>query len=257
MIFSKKSFKFQEIYSIFFRQFNHKNIIMEMKKNPKADLENFRKIFLLLGLIVALIGVYFILGYSVKNVRAENLTGENQVFLDEEQILITKRNIETPPPPPPKIRPSNIIEIVSNDTKIKNIFNINVETGEDEEIFFDDPDLGNDNQDIDTTIYELKDLSRKPEPVGGMEALYRFIAENIDYPEEAIQNEIEGTVYVRFVVTYKGKVDKVQIFRGVDPLLDEEAVRVVKKLPPFKPGMQAGHPVNVWFILPITFKLSH
>jgi protein TonB len=97
-----------------------------------------------------------------------------------------------------------------------------------------------------------------PEFIAGGEAgLRQFIAEHIEYPELAQENDIQGTVYIRFVVTKTGTIGDVQVVRGVDPLLDEEAVRVVKSLPKFKPGMQGGRPVPVWFSVPIVFQLNN
>jgi protein TonB len=92
---------------------------------------------------------------------------------------------------------------------------------------------------------------------GGDLELIRFIANNVDYPEQAREANIQGKVYVRFCVTSKGNVDKVSIARGVHSLLDEEAMRVVKKLPKWIPGKQRGVPVSVWYTVPINFRLSN
>ena len=99
-------------------------------------------------------------------------------------------------------------------------------------------------------------VEEMPEFPGGDESLRKFIAENVKYPNIARENDIKGKVYVRFCVTYKGAVDQVTIARGVDPLLDEEAIRVVKSLPPWKPGKQRGKAVNVWYTVPINFQLQ-
>ena len=98
-----------------------------------------------------------------------------------------------------------------------------------------------------------------PVPVfpGGEAALMKFINENLRYPAAAIENGIQGRVVVQFVVKKDGSVnDNIMIVRGVDPALDQEAIRVCKTLPKFIPGKQNGQPVNVWFTLPIIFNLS-
>ncbi len=97
---------------------------------------------------------------------------------------------------------------------------------------------------------------RMPEFPGGQRLLILYISEHIKYPEQAVKQGIEGTVYLRFVVKKDGSVGEVQVTKGVDPLLDQEAVRVIKSLPKFKPGYQGGRPVNVWYSLPLVFKLS-
>ena len=99
-------------------------------------------------------------------------------------------------------------------------------------------------------------VERMPEFAGGVNSLRAYIAKNIKYPEIARENEIQGTVYVRFVVKKNGEIGEVQIVKGVDPLLDNEAIRVIKSLPKFKPGMQDGIRVEVWYSIPIKFVLK-
>jgi periplasmic protein TonB len=109
-------------------------------------------------------------------------------------------------------------------------------------------------------------INAEPEPVisveempvfpGGDEALLKFIANAIKYPESAINNGIQGRVTVRFVVSSDGSVKRVDVIRGIDPLLDEEAIRVVSTLPKWKPGKQNGNAVPVWFFVPVNFKLK-
>lgn len=91
---------------------------------------------------------------------------------------------------------------------------------------------------------------------GGDAGLLRFITNNTQYPEEAKNRKIEGRVIIRFIVNTEGKADGISVLKGVDPLLDAEAVRVVSLLSGFKPGMQGGIPVNVWYMVPVTFKLK-
>ena len=98
-------------------------------------------------------------------------------------------------------------------------------------------------------------VEEKPEFPGGYPALFKFISENLNYPQEAQINNIQGKVILKFVVNADGSADRVQILKGIDSLLDNEAVRVVKRLPKFKPGKQGGVPVPVWFTLPVNFKI--
>ena len=91
---------------------------------------------------------------------------------------------------------------------------------------------------------------------GGDVALMKYIKDNMIYPPEALKNKIEGKVIVQFVVTKTGKVGKVKVARAVNKELDQEAVRLIKMLPDFSPGRNnVGEPVNVWYTIPITFKL--
>jgi protein TonB len=90
---------------------------------------------------------------------------------------------------------------------------------------------------------------------GGNRALLKFIAENTKYPAEALENGIQGKVFVKFAVSSDGTVKRLEIMRGVHPLLDEEARRVVSSLPKWKPGKQNGKPVPVWYSVPVTFEI--
>ena len=92
---------------------------------------------------------------------------------------------------------------------------------------------------------------------GGDSALLAYITQNTKYPETAKANKVEGRVIVRFCVTDIGGIDRVSVLKGIDPELDAEAIRVVKTLPKFKPGKQGGKPVNVWYMVPITYGLSN
>ena len=95
-----------------------------------------------------------------------------------------------------------------------------------------------------------------PEFPGGPKAMNAFIAKNIKYPPIARDAGIEGTVYIRFVVSKEGNVQKAKIVRDIGGNCGKEALRVIRKMPKWKPGMQRGKPVNVSFNIPVRFKLK-
>lgn len=100
-------------------------------------------------------------------------------------------------------------------------------------------------------------VEQMPKFPGGDAELYKFISKNLNYPAMAIENNVQGRVVVQFVVTKDGSIGNVKVVRSVDRDLDNEAIRVCKKLPKFIPGKQNGQPVNVWYTLPVTFKLQN
>ena len=104
----------------------------------------------------------------------------------------------------------------------------------------------------------LQYVEQMPEYPGGQEAMFSFLRNNIKYPAEERDKEVQGTVYVKFVVDKTGKVRDVQALREVPkgPGLTKEAVRVVGLMPDWQPGMQQGKPVNVSFSLPVKFTLK-
>ena len=83
--------------------------------------------------------------------------------------------------------------------------------------------------------------------------MHKYIAENVIYLQEAKDKGISGTLFVRFQVKKNDMVGIIQIQRGIHPLLDNEAIRVIKTLKKFEPEMQQGKPVNVWFSVPVNF----
>jgi protein TonB len=100
-------------------------------------------------------------------------------------------------------------------------------------------------------------VEEMPEFPGGIPALLKYVGDNLVYPAEAQELNMQGKVTLRFVVNRDGSVDRIEVMKGVDPLLDNEAVRVVKTLPKFKPGKQQGVPVPVWFSLPVVFQIKN
>ena len=99
-------------------------------------------------------------------------------------------------------------------------------------------------------------VEKAPEFPGGMEECMKFLGNSIKYPVVAQENGIQGTVIVRFVVTDKGEIENPTVVKSVDPLLNAEALRVIKIMPKWKPGMQRGKAVNVKYTLPVSFRLS-
>lgn len=103
-------------------------------------------------------------------------------------------------------------------------------------------------------VYLMPD--QLPEFPGGIQAMMKFLSTNIKYPVEAQKKGISGRVIVQFVIMEDGTLDQAKVIRGVDPLLDEEALRVVRSMPKWKPGMDRGEVVKVRFAAPIMFNLS-
>lgn len=110
-------------------------------------------------------------------------------------------------------------------------------------------------QNIDETEVFLV-VDEQAEFLGGMEAMMKFLGENVKYPVEAQKNGVEGRVICNFVIMKDGTITDVNVVRGVDSLLDAEAVRVIESMPKWKPGKHRGEEVNVRYTLPIYFRLN-
>ena len=102
--------------------------------------------------------------------------------------------------------------------------------------------------------YAVSELDSQPEFPNGNDGLVKYLSENINYPKKALKKNIMGKVYVQFVIDKTGKVTDVVAVRGVDKSLDKEAVRVIKAMPSWKPGIKDGEPVKVKYTIPINFK---
>ncbi len=102
----------------------------------------------------------------------------------------------------------------------------------------------------------LVNVEEQPEFPGGIQALMKFLSDNLKYPPAAMKNGIEGRVLVRFVVTQEGRIENAEIARAVNPDLEKEALRVVNHMPKWKPGKVEGKPVSVLYTLPVIFRLN-
>jgi len=94
-----------------------------------------------------------------------------------------------------------------------------------------------------------------PEFPGGMQGLFEYMQNNVNYPKEAQKQKIEGRVIVSFIVEKDGSISDVHPLTAVHPLLDKEAMRLVNEMPRWKPGTEKGKAVRVSFALPVSFKL--
>lgn len=112
---------------------------------------------------------------------------------------------------------------------------------------------------VEKNLSDRKDytvVEEQPEFPGGMSAMFGFMAKNIKYPEAAAKANVQGKVFLSFVVTEKGETEDIVILKGVGYGCDAEAIRVLKLFPKWKPGKQNGAPVNTKYTLPINFQLD-
>jgi protein TonB len=171
--------------------------------------------------------------------------------------------IEAPPPPPPAesqqqikyVAPEVVDSIKPEDELQLMTMDETVETVQDEEVVEVVEVVEEEVEEYKPPAEVFVIVEEMPSFPGGNEALFKFIYENIEYPRDALENAIEGNVVVRFCVTYQGKIEQTEVIRGIHPSLDAEAIRIIKQLPTWNPGKQAGNPVNVWYTLRVQFQL--
>ncbi len=227
---------------------------MEVKKSPKADLENKKMVFMQIGLVVVLSLVFIAFEWTTTGTNANEAMGIEEEEVEEEVVPITRQEEVKPPPPPPPPKATDVLNIVENDVELDEELVIeDTEASQDEEVDFSNIDTGDEEEEEGEVFFVVEDM---PEFPGGEQALHRYLAESVRYPTIAQENGIQGRVYVKFVINTDGSVTDVQIARGVDPSLDKEALRVVRNMPKWEPGKQRGEPVRVSYTVPINFVLQ-
>lgn len=228
---------------------------MELKKNPKADLENRRGLYLEIGLVVTLVAA--LVAFNVKSYdKEEKAQFERQVSEEQEEIIIQTQQEELPPPPPPE-QPevTTEFEVVEDEAEIKNELVVNAEvTEETKNIEITPVKIEQEEEEEEQQIFTV--VENDPEFPGGMEALYKYLRDNIKYPQLARDNNITGRVYVTFVVERDGSIANPRVLKDIGGGCGAEAIRVVKSMPKWNPGKQRGKAVRVQFNLPVSFNLQ-
>ena len=146
------------------------------------------------------------------------------------------------------------MNIVDDDVELEEELEIEDTEADEETMTIAQVYVGDEEEEEDTQVFVV--VEDMPEFPGGEVALRQWINSHVKYPVIAAENGIQGKVYVQFVVDRDGSVNNVVVARGVDPSLDQEAIRVVKQLPKWKPGKQRGKPVRVSYTVPINFQLQ-
>ncbi len=229
---------------------------MEIKKSPKASLENKRLLFTEIGLVVALGIVYGAFEYSTKE-KAVALLEDTTQADDVEEIIAIQQ--ETPPPPPevPNIPIlSDQIDIVDDDIKVDDDLFMNLEDDNTGVEIMDYKEEQVVEEEIEEEAIPFQLVEEKPSFNGGdANEFSKWVNSKLVYPEIAKENGVQGRVTLQFTVEADGRVTNVKVLRGVDESLDKEAVRVVSSSPKWKPGKQRDRAVKVTYTFPVIFQL--
>jgi periplasmic protein TonB len=231
---------------------------MEIKKTPKADLENKKLLFREIGLMISLAAVLVAFEWSSKDKESSTIQAGPQAAVEVENVPITQQ--ETPPPPENIREPvvSDVLQIVNNDIKVASTI-LNTEDVKGVGVDIKDyvvtqaaPEEASEDDVIPFAIVE-----EKPKFQGGDQNDFtKWVFAHIDYPEIAKENGVQGRVTLQFTVDTDGSVKNVSVLRGVDASLDKEAVRVVSNSPKWTPGRQRNKNVKVRYTFPVIFQLK-
>lgn len=226
---------------------------MQLKKSPRASLEDKKLTYVLVGLAFTLSICYVALEWTETKVTKYEVVDMEEFFEEEVDIQQTQQDV-TPPPPPPQVQEVQVINVVEDEKEVEDV-QISTEDEKDVEVVIAAP--------VETPVEEEEEevifmvVETMPEFPGGQQALFKYLSENVKYPVIAQENGIQGRVICQFVVNKDGSIVDVEVVRsGGDPSLDKEAVRVIKSMPKWKPGKQRGKAVRVKYTVPVSFKLQ-
>ncbi len=234
---------------------------MQPKKNPEADLNKNRNLYFVIGLSLVLGITWGAVEYKTYD-RQLNFDGVNMLEDDEDDVPITEQ-LKTPPPPPPPPPPApEVIEIVEDEEEVEET--VIESTESDEEMIIEDIVVEDDFEDIDVPFAVIEDVPIFPgcERVAKsqrrtcfQDQMNKHIRKNFRYPDIAQEMGIQGRVYVNFIISKDGSITNIRM-RGPDKNLENEAARIIGRLPKMTPGKQRGRAVRVPFSIPITFRLQ-
>lgn len=229
---------------------------MEEKKKPSADVYRLTSPLFFTGLVLSLllvIGAFEFKFYDdLEVVSLGQLESEETEILD---IPIT----EMPPPPPPVLQQPEIIEVPDEEEIEQEVeMDLDVEIKEEKPVVkpikIDAPPPPPQVKEEEEEIFMV--VENQPEPEGGMAAFYKYVGKEMDYPKQARRMGVEGRVFMQFVVDKDGSLTEIKVLKGIGSGCDEEAIRVLKAAPKWKPGKQRGRPVKVRMSIPIVFRLN-
>ena len=223
---------------------------MELKKNPKLDYRKKSGLFFNIGLVMSLLLV--ISAFEMK--FQDNLVMVDYRHDRSDEDLYVLPVVEHKPPPIPKVVPVVIKEVDDNKELENPPLEMTLDPNEValvEQIIYEAPELADESTDV---IHDI--VERMPDFPGGISEFYKFISKTLQYPSNAKRLNIQGKVFVHFVVDKDGSLTDLKIVKGLGAGCDEEVLRVVSTSPKWNPGKQRGIPVKVRMMLPVTFRLQ-
>ena len=227
---------------------------MEIKKNPKADLQNKRGLLLEIGLVVSLLLVIAAFSYTPKEKRVEKI--DLQTAIVEEQIVEITRQDQKPPEPPKKVEVkviADLLQVVTNDTKITT--EVDFAEFDDETEFIQTVEVKEEVIEDDQPFLIAETM---PSFQGGDLNTFRsWVQQNVKFPQIALENGIQGRVVLSFVIEKDGRLTNIQVLQTPDRSLSDEAIRVLSKSPKWSPGKQRNQVVRVKYTLPVDFRVQN
>lgn len=237
---------------------------MQIKKNPKVDLQKNSSLYFVIGLCLMLFISWRAIEWKSYEKDLYDYQSLNVQDDEDEEISITEQIKTPPPPPPPPVQAPTEIEIVEDEEEVEETIIESSETDKDEIIEVEEVEIEEEEEDIDVPFAVIEDVPIFPgcEKMDKnqlrncfQEKMNKHILKNFRYPEVAQEMGIQGRVFVSFIIAKDGRITDIKM-RGPDKNLEKEAKRIISLLPQMIPGKQRGRPVRVPFSIPIIFRLQ-
>lgn len=229
---------------------------MEIKKTPKADLQNKRALFTEIGLVIVLAVIFLAFEWSSKDKVESDILNQKTVAVEDEFIPITNEQPQMPQEMPDIPALSDVIDIVDDDIKVSDDMFLDLEDNKNLGVAIMDYVAEVEEEVVEEEAIPFALVEEKPTFMGGdANTFTKWVNGKLVYPEIAKENGVQGRVTLQFTVNADGSVGNVIVLRGVDSSLDKEAVRIVSSSPKWKPGRQRERPVKVTYTFPVIFQL--
>ena len=222
------------------------------KKHWSVDITKYHGVINRVGFILS-IGL-ILLAFEFPEFEEASIVDLGTLEVEmEEQIEIPPT--EQKPPPPPKVTLPEIVEVpdeeeIEEEIEVELDVEIDEETVIEEVVEVEEPEV---EEEVDKVFTIVEDQAA---PEGGLTAFYKYIGKNLEYPRQAKRMGVQGRVILQFIVDKDGSITNVEVLRGIGAGCDEEAMRILKESPKWKPAKQRGRPVKQKMTFPINFKLN-
>ena len=232
---------------------------MEVKKSPSANLQNYRLLFLLIGLAIALVCVFVAFWYHTAVDLGEYTPPKaesTQVFEEIDQTRQDQPEPEVPQKAQAQVV-TDVLNIVSNEQKIETniVFTDDADDFDDFDIVIEEKEEEIEEEEIFVTVEEMPTFQG-----GGLPEFRNWVQQNVKYPQIALENGIQGNVVVQFVVGPDGKMSNFKVLQSPDKTLSDATIAVLnegnKLKRGWKPGKQRGKAVKVSFTMPVRFVIQ-
>ena len=231
---------------------------IEVKKSAKVNLEQHKTVWLLIGFIMVFAVLFVAFEWTTFEDKEARIIATAPPPAIEEPEVLKEIQIQVKhqlPPPPSAQKPAEVIEIIKDEIDQQESEIISTEDVVDVAEVSNEGMIVVDDEPEEEQIFQV--VEQPAEFPGGMQAMYKWLSDNIQYPRISRDNNSQGKTILRFVVNSDGSIQGIEVIKSSgDMYLDKEAVRVVGEMPRWSPGKQAGKAVRCWFTLPVMFRLQ-